>query len=82
MTDLEKLRVLLPHWIEHNRSHGADFGNWAALARIADAEEVAGLIDQAREYLEKADSALTEALGKLGGRIEHLGDHHHHHHHD
>ena len=25
MTDLDKLRALLPHWIEHNAEHAAEF---------------------------------------------------------
>jgi hypothetical protein len=25
ITDLEKLRVLLPHWIERNTEHAAEF---------------------------------------------------------
>ena len=29
MNDLEKLRVILPHWIEHNIGHGREFANWA-----------------------------------------------------
>jgi len=34
-TDLDKLRVLLPHWIEHNEEHAASFESWAAKARVA-----------------------------------------------
>ena len=35
VTDLEKLRVLLPHWVEHNAEHAAEFHTtnldfWAA----------------------------------------------------
>jgi hypothetical protein len=40
VTDLEKLRVLLPHWIEHNAEHAAEFRQWA---------ERAGADDSARE---------------------------------
>jgi len=31
--DLAKLRILLPHWIEHNEEHAASFQRWAARAR-------------------------------------------------
>jgi hypothetical protein len=35
MTDQSKLRALLPHWIEHNAEHAAEFRNWAEKARAA-----------------------------------------------
>lgn len=76
---VEKLRVLLPHWVEHNRSHKAEFVKWAAEARKDGLEEVAALIEKAAAGLDSADAALTNALGKVGGAA---GDGHHHHHHD
>jgi len=76
----EKLQVLLPHWIEHNRSHGAEFGKWAATARNEGMSEAAGLIEQAVKVLEGVDSLLSQALAQVGGPAG--GHHHHHHHHD
>jgi hypothetical protein len=35
MTDIEKLRALLPHWIEHNGEHAAEFSNWSEKAFLA-----------------------------------------------
>ena len=32
-TTMEKLQILLPHWIEHNHNHEAEFKKWADLAR-------------------------------------------------
>jgi hypothetical protein len=40
MTELDKLRALLPHWIEHNAEHAAEFRNWAEKARATGWEEV------------------------------------------
>ena len=34
-TDEDKLRILLPHWIEHNAEHAAEFRQWAGKARGA-----------------------------------------------
>ena len=28
-TDIDKLRMLIPHWIEHNEGHAAEFRKWA-----------------------------------------------------
>ena len=60
LTDLEKLRTLLPHWIEHNAEHAGEFRTWAERGR------------EAAQYLELANQALQKALGKLGGPLEHL----------
>jgi predicted metallo-beta-lactamase superfamily hydrolase len=61
ITDLEKLRVLLPHWIEHNAEHAAEFRQWAERAGEAGAD-----IRAAAEALEQANRALTAAQEKLG----------------
>ena len=62
ITDLEKLRVLLPHWIEHNTEHAAEFRQWAERAGKAGAD-----IRAAAEALEQANQALKTAQEKLGG---------------
>ncbi len=84
MNDLDKLRVMLPHWIEHNLGHGAEFSQWADKL-TADTPEVAELLRRAVNSLQDAQSALEDALGKAGGPLEgkshhgHGGHGHHHH---
>ncbi len=63
----DKLRALLPHWIEHNAEHAAEFRHWAEKARTAGREEVAEEIDTAAKELGWVNEALREALDKLGG---------------
>lgn len=65
MKDLEKLRVLLPHWIEHNDEHAAEFREWAV--RAGEAEE--DILEAAR-LLEQATGLLQSAMEKLGGPLE------------
>ncbi len=78
---LDKLRVLLPHWVEHNHSHKAEFVKWAATVRGEGLEDVAAMIEKAVAGLDDANAALSQALDKVGGPSD--GGHgHHHHHHD
>jgi hypothetical protein len=66
-TDQDKLRVLLPHWIEHNAEHAAEFRTWAEKARVLGWEDVAEQIDLAAKELGWVNEALSAALDKLGG---------------
>jgi hypothetical protein len=66
-SDVDKLRVLLPHWIEHNAEHAAEFRTWAEKARAAGQEEVAEEIDTAAKELGWVNDALNAALNALGG---------------
>jgi len=71
MNEIEKLRVLLPHWIEHNGEHASEFKKWAEKAEPAVREAIlaaAGLVDE-------ANGRLLDALEQLGGPLEH--EHHH-----
>ena len=79
--DIRKLRVLLPHWIEHNGEHGGDFRRWAERAGSAREALVA-----AADLVDQANARLAEALEHLGGPLElphheHGHGHHHEHHH-
>jgi hypothetical protein len=65
-SDLEKLRVLLPHWIEHNAEHAGEFRTWAE--RGGQAGEP---ILEAAQYLDLANQALNRALEQLGGPMAH-----------
>lgn len=77
MDDLtEKLQVLLPHWIAHNKDHGQEFAKWAALAETQGQNEVASLIAEAAAILDKANHNLTMALARLGGNPKHPGHQH------
>ena len=76
-TDIEKLRVLLPHWIEHSHSHQEEFANWAKLVRAAGKEDVADIIEKAIGAMKETDHLLNHALEKVGGALH--GHHHHHH---
>jgi hypothetical protein len=79
MKELDKLRVLLPHWIEHNRSHIAEFEKWHEVAADAGSSASAGL-KEAVAAMSRAGEALSRVLNDLGGPLAAPGHQHHHHH--
>lgn len=77
MNDQEKVRALLPHWIEHNSEHAAEFLRWADRVRAAGGEDVAEEIALAAKQLAWVNEALASALEALGGPAEHASHHQH-----
>lgn len=79
MDQLEKLRVLLPHWIEHNQGHAEECGKWAAQT---DSRDVQSHLNAALAAMEVVTGHLEKALAAAGGRkADEQHEHHHHHHH-
>jgi len=83
MNELEKLRVLLPHWIEHNRGHAEECNKWATLAgQERNAKEVKSNLNAAFTAMEEVNKYLEKALTAAGGAATNdTHGHHHHHHH-
>ena len=75
-SDIDKLQILLTHWIDHNHSHEAEMDKWRKIAEEGGKEEAAAQIQKAIAAMKETDSALTKALESLGG---HPTEHHHHH---
>ncbi len=90
-TATEKLRVLLPHWIEHNQNHEAEFRKWSEAARAEGALSLATLLDKAAANMAATDALLKAAGAEAGTPPDphhphphphHDHDHGHHDHHD
>jgi hypothetical protein len=62
---LEKLKILLPHWIEHNSEHAEEFRDWADGAGSA-----AGFLEQAAGLLDQANLSLSSALKEVTAKVE------------
>lgn len=77
MSDIAKLRVLLPHWLEHNTAHADDFRAWAERAQAAGEPHVAEHLAAAIEKLAGVSRDLQDALEHLGGSAEHADVHPH-----
>jgi hypothetical protein len=65
MTDAEKLKTLLDHWIEHNAAHREEFERWGQRAREAGLEEVSREIAAAAGKLEEVNACLHRAMGHV-----------------
>lgn len=65
MNEIDKLRILIPHWIIHNNDHADEFRIWAVLA-----DDAAPDILAAVEHMAQVNEALETALKKLGGALE------------
>lgn len=64
-SEKEKLKILLNHWIEHNREHGDEFREWAEKARhLGEAVVQEDMLDAA-QYMDKASESLVKALEEL-----------------
>ena len=74
MSEQEKLRILLPHWIEHNGEHAAEFRRWAERAGAVEDQILA-----AAQSMDDANERLEQALEALGGPLEHHHPHGHTH---
>jgi hypothetical protein len=62
MTDMEKLRILLPHWIAHNHEHIAEIDRWASLCEISDNIHVKEALKKAIGATEKVNEELQHAM--------------------
>ena len=66
MNEIEKLRILIPHWMQHNDEHADEYQRWAEKAAEASADLLAAV-----DALKKVNQTLGAALEKLGGEISH-----------
>jgi rubrerythrin len=64
MTELEKLKHLLEHWIEHNNAHVKTYSDWAEKAEALGEKELAGILDQIAEESRKLERLFNKALQK------------------
>ncbi len=59
--EMETLRILLVHWIEHTNSHEANFREWAQRSKEFGKDKVSEMIYKASDSLKAASAYLFEA---------------------
>lgn len=62
----EKLKVLINHWIEHNKEHSEEFREWAEKARNLNEQVVYDKMNMAASQIDEANEFLVRALEELG----------------
>ena len=80
MNEIDKFRILLPHWIEHNKNHEEEFNKWLAIINIEGETEIASLLEKAVLSLQSIDTVLSQISDKIGastGDDSHGHTHHH-----
>ena len=64
--ELTKLRILLKHWVVHNKEHSQEFIDWADKAKAIGEVEIGKKMVQAAGEMDKAGEFLSQALEELG----------------
>lgn len=62
MTELEKLKHLIEHWIEHNEAHAKTYGEWASKAEALGERELSDLLEKIVEESGKLNVLFSKAM--------------------
>ncbi len=62
MTDLEKLKHLLKHWIEHNDAHVKTYNEWAEKADTLGESDLSHIIKEIADNSKKLDELFKRAM--------------------
>jgi hypothetical protein len=67
MDNVEKVRVMLQHWIDHNKGHVDDFEKWRKTMADDGQDALAGHITEAVKLMADVNASLGKALHAAGG---------------
>ncbi len=65
MTELEKLKHLLEHWIEHNDAHVKTYSEWALKAESLGNKKLSEILKQIAEESSKLERLFKKALESI-----------------
>ena len=63
----DKLKKILPHWLEHNKKHEAEFLSWIVELEKDGEQELAGQLQKAVGAFVIAQQALEKTVEMMGG---------------
>jgi hypothetical protein len=62
MTELEKLKHLLEHWVEHNNAHVKTYSEWASKTELLGEKELSNVLKQIAEESKKLERLFKKAI--------------------
>jgi hypothetical protein len=62
MDELEKLKKLIPHWMEHNDEHAETYQNWAAKVSSLGMKELSEILTKLHRESKKLRELFVEAI--------------------
>jgi hypothetical protein len=64
--ELEKLKMLLLHWMEHNNEHAEAYRNWASKALSLGNREISEILDLLYYETRRLNRLIEKAIKKIG----------------
>ncbi len=65
MNDIEKLKHLLDHWMEHNKEHAKTYFEWAKRAETFGNQELVQTLNKIAEETKKTEVLFKKAKGGI-----------------
>jgi rubrerythrin len=65
MTELEKLKHLLEHWIDHNEAHVKTYSEWVSKAESLGEKDLANIFLEVVDESKKLNDLFKKAMGIL-----------------
>lgn len=68
MTELERLRHLLEHWIEHNKEHVMKYHEWANKVEEIGEEELSNILHDIATESERLEGLFRKAIDTIDNK--------------
>jgi hypothetical protein len=74
MDDIQKSKIRLEHWIDHNFEHIKGYDEVAKLLDDSNCKAAAEMIRRGTRLIEDANTEFEKALESIGGEVEKVSD--------
>lgn len=73
MGELERLKMLIEHWLEHNREHAQTYKEWAEKAAAMGRKDIAIVLDNLSLETGRLENLFMEALSLVKDKGQETG---------
>ena len=70
--DIEKIKLLLPHWIKHNEEHTDEYKRWLERIRKDVSEDIVKNLEKAIQLMEESNKYLKSTLDEMKKKAANL----------